>query len=263
MKDQLARLKEIEIEMLIAVISTCEKLGLKYYMLGGTLLGAVRHKGFIPWDDDIDIGMLRKDYDVFVKKAQAFLPESLFVQTYITDPNFPMNFCKIRNSETTFIESSIKNLKINHGVFIDVFPLDFHPDNKLSLKRYDLKNKLLISRISEIYASAPRSIPRKIKHFFARIPTFCLSVNRAVQARDNLMKSCKESSRIANYCGAWGEKEIVPKEWYGEGTLLEFEGLWLNAPKEYDKWLTQVYGEYMKLPPAEKHVTQHYTDIID
>lgn len=77
------------------------------------------------------------------------------------------------------------------------------------------------------------------------------------------MKSKSNGRKIANYCGAWGEKEIVPKEWYGEGSLLEFEGLWLNAPKEYDKWLTQVYGDYMKLPPAEKQVTHHYTDIID
>ena len=111
---QLNRLKAIELEMLRSFIEVCKELDLKYYLLGGTLLGAVRHKGFIPWDDDIDIGMPRKDYEVFISKAQNLLPVHLFVQTFQTDPQFPSAYCKIRNSNTTFLETAVKKINMNH-----------------------------------------------------------------------------------------------------------------------------------------------------
>jgi len=108
----LKKLKDMEVSMLRECISVCEKLGIKYYLIGGTLLGAVRHGGFIPWDDDIDIAMTRADYEVFVSKAQEFLPNNLFLQTNKTDPEALMNFAKIRNSDTAFIETSTKDLAI-------------------------------------------------------------------------------------------------------------------------------------------------------
>ena len=85
----------------------------------------------------------------------------------------------------------------------------------------------------------------------------------AVKARERLFSSFPYTGMIANFCGQWGEKEIVPEEWYGEGCDLTFEGITVKAPKEYDKWLTQVYGDYMKLPPKEKQVSHHDTSIID
>lgn len=187
----------------------------------------------------------------------------MFVQTNLTDHEYPLNFCKIRNSDTIFIETSLGDRNINHGVFIDVFPLDFYPNAPLSIALTRLKNQILLIRISEIYRVPVNTFPKKIKRVLAKIFAMFMPLEKTIQSREKLMKSKSNGRKIANYCGAWGEKEIVPKEWYGEGSLLEFEGLWLNAPKEYDKWLTQVYGDYMKLPPAEKQVTHHYTDIID
>ena len=122
--EQLNELKKSELEIFKSFLTVCEKLNVKYYLVEGTLLGAVRHKGFIPWDDDIDVGMLREDYELFIEKATEFLPENLFLQTYITDTEYSHGFAKIRNSQTTFIESNVRDCKINHGIYIDIFPLD-------------------------------------------------------------------------------------------------------------------------------------------
>ena len=126
--EQTNRIKEIEIEIFKSFISVCEHLNLTYYVLDGTLLGAVRHKGFIPWDDDIDVGMPREDYEVFLREGQALLPEEYFIQTFDSDPEYLANYAKIRNNNTTFVETSVRHRKINHGVFIDVFPLDYCPE---------------------------------------------------------------------------------------------------------------------------------------
>lgn len=129
--EEMLRLKACEVSMLKEFIEICEKLGLRYYALYGTLLGAVRHQGFIPWDDDIDVGMMREDYEVFVREGQKYLSEHLFLQTYESDPEYISGYAKIRDNNTTFIETSVKSRKMNHGIFIDIFPLDSFSDKNL------------------------------------------------------------------------------------------------------------------------------------
>ena len=126
-KIDIEKLKGIELQLLDAFVSACEQLNIDYYILAGTLIGAVRHKGFIPWDDDIDIGMFRKDYDIFLEEGQKLLPKDVFLQTFITDKEYPTYFAKLRKSNTTFIEKSVSKLKMNHGVYLDIFPLDYFP----------------------------------------------------------------------------------------------------------------------------------------
>ena len=119
------RIQSREMELFRAFISVCEKLELPYFLNAGTMLGAVRHNGFIPWDDDIDVAMLRSDYEIFLSRAQELLPENMFLQTIDTDPEYLHNFAKIRHNETTFIESSVKSRHIHHGLYLDIFPLDY------------------------------------------------------------------------------------------------------------------------------------------
>ena len=260
--ESLKRLKEFELELLKTFISTCETLGLKYYVMGGTLLGAVRHKGFIPWDDDIDVAMPRKDDEIWIEKAPKLISEGQFIQTHITDPHYPANFAKLRNSNTTFIESTLSNLDINHGIYIDIFPLDYYPEkNSFSFKLKQLRYTCKIAQLFNVDAidySKGKKIIRKIISL-----SVAGSPYDAVVKRDELYKSSKSGSLLANFSGAWGDKEIVPADWYGEGVTLLFEGLEVSAPKEYKKWLQQVYGDYMQLPPEEKRVTHHYTEVID
>ena len=261
-KEQLAQLKQLELDMLQAFVEVCRQLGLTYYLLGGTLLGAVRHKGFIPWDDDIDVGMPRKDYEIFIKEGQALLPKHLFIQNLQSDPEYPMCFTKIRNSNTAFIESSIAHLHINHGVFIDVFPLDFYPEKKSIQKCLQCKKKIYELRVGRLYRSRKRkSFKSNLLSVFALI--CCPSLKNTIAKREKMYKDVMASQLLANYGGAWGNKEIVPEEWYGEGTTVMFEGLNVLAPAQYHNWLTQVYGDYMQLPPEEKRVGHHYVDVID
>ena len=260
--EELRRLQLIELELLKAVIAVCDELNLKYYVLGGTMLGAVRHKGFIPWDDDIDVGMPRADYEKFLEKAPELLPGRFFLQSYRADEEYYANIAKLRCVDTTFVERPSRELRICHGVFIDVFPLDNYPSSGISKLWYKIRNKALSARIGKafIWDKNPNMLKELLKQ-----PLFIIwpDVKQAVAARERLFASFPYNGMIANYCGQWGEKEIVPAEWYGEGCDLEFEGLTVKAPKEYHKWLTQVYGNYMQLPSEKDRVGHHDTAIFD
>lgn len=256
------KLKQIEMDLLKTFISICQELNLRYYVIGGTLLGAVRHKGFIPWDDDIDVAMPRADYEIWIKKAQDLIDKDhYFVQTFLSDPYYPANFAKLRNCKTTFIESSLRNLNINHGAYIDVFPLDYYPQK---IDVFKLKQFCLTSKITQAYDTDAISYSKskKIIRKLASIPVFGTPFD-AVKKREKLYKSVTHGKLLANHCGAWGIKEVVPAEWYGEGKTLKFEGIDVSVPQKYHSWLHRVYGDYMKLPPEEKRVTHHYTEVID
>ena len=258
--EQLKTLQTLELEMFKEFTNICAKLDLKYYLLGGTLLGAIRHQGFIPWDDDIDVAMPRSDYDVFIEEAQKHLSPHLFLQTFTSDPDYPANFAKIRNSNTTFIESSVAKCHINHGVYIDVFPLDFYPSSA-GEKIFKLKNSFLKLRINCALGINKGHLLRRLAKLVSIL--FIPSRTIALKKREALFKSVKDRTLLANHCGAWGKREIVPAEWYAEGCEVKFEGLTAVAPKEYDKWLTQVYGDYRQLPPKEKQIAHHYVDVLD
>lgn len=264
----LEAIKKIELDMLRAFIGICNRLNIEYYLLGGTMLGAVRHHGFIPWDDDIDVGIFRDDYELFISKAQSYLPDYYFLQNIYTDPECMINFTKIRDSRTTFIETSTKSKKMNHGVYIDIFPLDFYPDDENDRASIRKKKRIISRRLYKEY-----TLPKELKSGFAKeliknVEGILLSMKypRSIDAlleNERLNKAFSKGKYIANYCGAWGQKEIVPKEWYGKGEKAVFEGIEVCIPQRFDKWLSQVYGDYMKLPPVEKRKSHHYTEVVD
>ena len=117
-------LKQQQLDILKAFIKVCNKYNLEYFLVYGTALGAIRHKGFIPWDDDIDVAMPRKDYDKYIELQKEYEGTPYFIQTFKSDPCYIYNYAKLRDSSTTFLENAFKNHRINQGVFIDVFPVD-------------------------------------------------------------------------------------------------------------------------------------------
>ena len=259
--DELKALQQTELELFKAFIEVCEKLNIKYYLEAGTLLGAVRHKGFIPWDDDIDVGIMREDYERFIEKAGELLPEHIFLQTNGTDPEYPHIFAKLRNKNTAFVECSVKNNNMNHGVFIDVFPIDSCDLDVRNSFSFRMKEKIYSMSSSSIMKNYKLNPKRRFIRFFCNI--VCGSPRNALRRLEKLYRSMPNGKDCANFSGVYGDREIMPKDWYSEGETLNFEGLSVTVPKEYDKWLTQVYGDYMQFPPEEKRVTLHSTIVID
>ena len=256
-------LQKTEFNILVSFISACDRLGLKYYLLGGTLLGAVRHRGFIPWDDDIDVGMLRADYEVFLHEGQKLLPESYFLQTFDTDPDYPQCFAKLRDSGTTFIETSVRHRKINHGVYIDIFPLDYYPEKTVQQRLLRLKLRALFFRQrSEFYLPEYNKVTLNSLLFGPLSRALFPTTQSIVRNMDQTFRSVSESTLVCNYCGAWGEREIVPANWFANGVYGVFEGLPVRLPAVYDKYLTNIYGDYMQLPPEHKRVAHHYTQCV-
>ena len=258
MDDQIQKLKQRELELFRLFIQVCEKLDLRYYVVGGTLLGAVRHKGFIPWDDDIDVGLPRADYDRFVQQAQALLPDWCFLQNYHTDPAYPYLFSKLRDSRTTFIETALKDYPINHGLYIDVFPIEYVPEQ--GYRRFERKNFLLKIRANYGLNVKPSFKIRVLQRLtLLRWPR----LQDALKQREALFRSVGRTGLMVNLCGAWGKREILPAEYFGEGTPQRFEDLTVRGPAEYDGYLKGIYGDYMRLPPPEKRVAHHACEVID
>lgn len=263
-EEDISRLKGIELGILKSFISVCDRLNLVYFAVGGTLLGTIRHKGFIPWDDDIDVAMPRKDYDIFIAKAQALLPDDLFLQNIYTEKNWFSNYAKIRKNNTLFVESSIKERKINHGVFIDVFPLDYYPEDRLKQLIVDTKLRIINRRLSDGYIKDHKentSVQARIVKTVTRM--LWPDLKKVSYMKEKLITTVPESKYVIVYCGAWGKREIAKRKWFDKIIKKQFEDININVPKKYNKYLNRVYGDYMKLPPIEERKGHHFVDSFD
>ena len=221
---KMKRIWAVELDLLYQLQQICEKYGIKYYASGGTILGAEGHKGMIPWDDDIDIMMLRDQYDLLCQHADEF-EEPYFFQTYETDDGYFRGHAQLRNSNTTgvLVEEIEKNVPFNQGIFIDIFPLDYYPEDEEEQKRIDQCVHSMNRRISDFYYTfnTKQSLKRRVIGLFDHL--MHPNVRATLLERDKIMKSVEESGLIINWGGAWGKKEIVPAEWYGDGIDAIFE----------------------------------------
>lgn len=248
------------LEILLAVDKVCKEHNLRYYIMAGTMLGAVRHKGFIPWDDDLDIGMPRPDYDLLMSKSKEWLPSQYEAVCAENDTEYPLPFAKIQDAGTTLIERM--HLKYLGGIYLDVFPLDGVPDKEMTQRmhfaRYQFyKNILyLVHRDPYKHGKGPSSwIPLLCRKLFTRV-----GVQKSI--RNILTKyPFENSSLICDYDD--GMKGIMPKEVLGNPTPVLFEEKEVWGVQEYERYLTNKYGNYLEIP---KHKNQrqhnfHYLDL--
>lgn len=257
-------LQKVELDLLKNFIEICEKLNLNYYVVCGTALGAVKYGGFISWDDDIDVGMCRKDYNVFCEKAQKLLPKHIFLQTYKTDNKYPQIFAKLRNSNTTYIEKSSKNISMNHGVYIDVFPLDGYPENVAEQRRLERKKLFYKLQTASVFKTNC-SFKIKVLRFFFRMIGVDKRTSRILYKYEKLISSYPtETSKVWCNHGNWqGKLEYAPKEQYGKGVIMSFEGIDVRVPEKYDEYLTQKYGDWRADLPKEQQIGHHFYSVMD
>ena len=259
----LDELKQIELNILIQVDKICREQGFRYSLLGGTLLGAVRHHGFIPWDDDIDIAMPRPDYEKFLTYCHDNCPQFLTICNRY-EPKYGYLFAKICDVNTVMIEQNSNKNDISMGVYIDVFPLDgFGETEKEAFKifnRSKFKRELLVAANWKRYF---RSKTRQWYYDPIRFVFFLLSrlVNFKKQIttiEKEILKNDFDKSKFCGaLCGVYRKKEIMPYHIYADYIELQFEGHSFCAFENYDYYLKHIYGNYMQLPPEEKRLTHH------
>lgn len=260
MKTNIDLLHEVDLEIVKEVINICDQNNLTYYMLGGTMLGAIRHKGFIPWDDDIDLGMPRKDYEKFLCIAPDKLSKTLKIINYKTDKDYHYYITRIQDVETKVVETRYENEGKYTHVSIDIFPLDGTPDNRFLRKIYCMRLMAHRAMMSLHYKDGID--PERKRGFVEKLvlgvlklfPTDVMfDAYNQKKKIDNLLKKYDMQSSVVtgNLMGAYRMKELVPTVWFGHDAFYSFEGIRMRGILEYDKYLTHLYGDYMQLPPVE------------
>lgn len=239
-----------ELNMTEIVKEICDKYDINYSLNGGSLLGAVRHRGFIPWDDDIDIMMLRKDYEKFLSVAEKELKEPYFLQYYKTEKGYYYGHAQIRNSYTTAFIKNDKFNNFNHGIFIDIFPLDNIPDD-LNVRKIYLNKISKFKKILSIYTvrSSDNYLKKLIKEVVFGIYWKIKNIDKELEKFEI---ECEKYNNVkTKECGAISFIQDGVKydnSWFEDYIETDFEYLKLKIIKEYDSFLTRQYGDYMKIP---------------
>lgn len=257
----------VELDLLWKFDTVCEKNNLKYCVAAGTLLGTVRHRGFIPWDDDIDIYMLRDDYDRFVQLNDEF-ESPYYLQTTYSEKNLFRRHAQLRNSNTTGCVRADCSRDINRGIFIDIFPLDGISPN---VRKDTLQQKMnnLYFRVLNLYNTAmspmtPTGINRKARKLLGRLIFTLIRKETLFQKYEQNLRKYSNNSALM-----WGNRTKIfecPKsrrpisDWL-DLTVMPFEFLTVPVPSNYDEILRQQYGDYMKIP-QDKNGSMHGELII-
>ncbi len=258
----LKALQAKEIEILQAIHDACEKMGIEYVIMHGTLLGAVRHKGFIPWDDDIDICMVRDSYDTFIREGHKYLPENLKIQHVSHEKACPNIFAKVRDCNTTFLHAEHVDLGINQGVFIDIFPVDRIKSSRFGITS-EYYRKRFFNVINECFDLAyVKTIKRPMSKAIGYFVHYVINrgIMRGVDRSRFILREEDRRRRLHNrgddctFISIY--KKITGKySLFTERALYDFDGHKFYGPKNYDEVLSILYGDYMKVPPKEQQIT--------
>lgn len=259
-------IKSAELRIVNEINQICLRNNIKYSMIGGTLIGAVRHHGFIPWDDDIDLMMERSEYERFLSIAEKELSAEFYIADYEHTPSIGEPFTKIMMKNTIMKEDFTGSSNAPAGIFVDVFPVDNAPKPRIfktiqRYKNYSLRKKILIK---SNYCFGKTGVKKIIYDVLERF-TFESKQDLIRKYRNNQTKyNHRNTAEYVSLCGAYDyNRETLPKQWLSEYIFLEFEGLKLMAFKDYDKILRHYFGNYMELPPENERICRHTVAELD
>ena len=262
--EQLHKIHQIQIELLDEFDRICRKYNIKYIICGGTLLGAIRHKGFIPWDDDIDVRMERQHYEKFCQVCDKELDkDKFFFQSYKTDKNYPWFFSKLKYNYSRYVRVGQEHLKMNDGIFMDIFISDGLPDNFFKRNITLLSCYVLKKCIYSVVGSKSENnlIKRSFYKLLNRIPK--QKVYTALE-RIAYINSKKRTRYVADYSypPRIFKLKYTERKWLEEIVEVEFEGKNYFTTAHYHEWLTSGYGNYMQLPPENERVGHNDVSIF-
>ena len=257
-----------QMDILKRFIDICKSNNLKYIVYGGTLLGTIRHDGYIPWDDDIDIMMPREDYEKFLKIGQEYLGDNYFLQSHHTEKSYVYGHAQIRNTNTTcLISSSYTDLSLNKncGIFIDIFPCDYVPDDYKERMKHTKKIKRLKQLAqNKVYKYNSKN---KFKTILKRLAVFGYflfhDLEKTIIKYNNLAMKYKDTNTVAlaSFLPCY-EKNVWDKKLFEELTTHKFEDMLVSIPVEYDKILTKMYDNYMEIQENNNN-TFHWSMYFD
>jgi lipopolysaccharide cholinephosphotransferase len=267
MEKDVRKVQLLQLKIAKEIKRICEKNNIKYFLMAGSMLGAIRHGGFIPWDDDMDIGMERGEYEKFLKAVESDLGSEFYMQTWDKEEHYAYPFGKMMLKDTVWLEKVVKDVKITHGIYVDIFPYDAIPNSDMERNRQNKKHifyRQLLLAINKYDAFTYKKGYKKAVFAMLRGFSFLFSNTRI---KENYKKVIAEGHRSDSedyfafgipYTYAKGQ---MKREWVENLKPIQFEDDFFLAPKDADAYLSFLYGDYMTPPPIEKRTNYH--GIID
>lgn len=262
-KNILDKLHENMLEIYQEISAICEKHKLTYFVVGGTLLGAVVHKGYIPWDDDLDIAMPRDDYDKFINVYSKELGKRFYLHHTSTDPEYWLPFAKVRLNNTIFLEEKRKNVSSHSGIYVDIFPFDY--TSKKNTLLHKIKWRLMTYLNNYIYQKVTgNNYGSRSGAFLNGVWGMC-SISRLSNFRDKVMRSFDKGERRYYVDLAGGRR--IDNSYFGVSDILpikemDFGDIKVKVPRNYESYLLQLYTEkYKIIPSVEEQITHDPIEI--
>ena len=264
----LRKVQMTQLEIAKEIRRVCDENNIRYFLAGGTFLGAVRHKGFIPWDDDMDLGMLRKDYEEFCRIAPEKLKPEYCLQTWYTDPNYSLPFGKVVKRNTVYLEGKKTNRLKENGFYVDIFPVDYVPEEpesraELAAKLVKLyRTKLMKSGYCPWVDNGAFLWKKRIGYVYYQLLSLFARQEDLARDFDALSTSAPAGTHVVEQEALSGPK-YLKASLFDQFSEYPFEGEMFTGVADYDLYLSTLYGDYMQLPPEDQRENRHQIVEID